>query len=105
MRQRLAEHPDSLKLNKNMNTQELKERWISLLRMKAKFEHNARKSGEVVASPSIDDICNEMEAFFTGLECHKLVHSPKQGANTITLDVNTGSTGTQGTPSVENYPF
>ncbi len=47
---------------------ELKNRWDSLLRRKAsEYEHQARKEGEVVTSPSIDDICNEMEAFFTGL--------------------------------------
>lgn len=51
------------------NLQELKERWISLLRMKAsEYEHQVRKNGETVCEPSIDDICNEMEAFFTGLE-------------------------------------
>ena len=50
-----------------MNKQELKERWISILRHKAKYEHDERKSGKIVASPSIDDICNEIEAFFTGL--------------------------------------
>ena len=49
-------------------TRQLYKRWNSILRMKAEYEHNARKNGEVVASPSIDDICNEMEAFFTGLE-------------------------------------
>lgn len=47
---------------------ELHKRWNSILRMKAGYEHDMRKKGEVVASPSIDDICNEMEAFFTGLE-------------------------------------
>ena len=48
--------------------QELKNRWVSLLRMKAhEYEHSARERGEVVSSPSIDAICNEMEAFFTGL--------------------------------------
>ncbi len=46
---------------------ELKERWIRILRQKATYEHEARGRGEVVPSPSIDDICNEMEAFFTGL--------------------------------------
>ena len=51
-----------------MNTQELKERWIRLLRQKATYEHDMRRRGEVVCSPSIDAICNEMEAFFTGLE-------------------------------------
>jgi len=49
-------------------TSELKERWISLLRMKAsEYEHTARKNGETVTSPSIDVVCNEIEAFFTGL--------------------------------------
>lgn len=49
--------------------EELKQRWISLLRSKAsEYEHKAGKNGEVVYSPSIDDICNEIEAFFTGLQ-------------------------------------
>lgn len=47
---------------------ELQERWNRILRMKAsEYEHKARKNGEVVSSPSIDDICNEINAFFTGL--------------------------------------
>ena len=50
-----------------MTQKELKDRWIKLLRQKAKYDHNARGRGEVVTSPDIDDICNEMEAFFTGL--------------------------------------
>lgn len=50
-----------------MNTEQLKDRWVSILRNKAKYEHNDRREGKVVASPSIDDICNEIEAFFTGL--------------------------------------
>jgi len=50
-----------------MTKEELKERWVELLRMKAAYEHEARGRGEVVSSPSIDDICNEIEAFFTGL--------------------------------------
>jgi len=50
-----------------MTPQELKNRWIEILRRKASYEHTSRKNGEIVASPSIDDICNEMEAFFTGL--------------------------------------
>jgi hypothetical protein len=46
----------------------LKERWLSLLRDKAhQYEHPERKLGEIVTSPSIDDVCNEIEAFFTGL--------------------------------------
>jgi len=52
-----------------MTKEELIERWISLLRSKAsQYEHIARKSEEIVSSPSLDDICNEMEAFFVGLQ-------------------------------------
>ena len=51
-----------------MSKEELKNRWVTILRQKAKYEHEKRKAGEVVCSPSIDDLCNEMEAFFTGLE-------------------------------------
>ena len=43
------------------------DRWITILRQKAEYEHNARKNGEVVASPSIDDICNEMIAYTSGV--------------------------------------
>ena len=50
-----------------MTLEELKNRWISILRTKAEYEHNSRKNGETVASPSIDDICNEIEAFFAGV--------------------------------------
>lgn len=50
-----------------MTKQELKNRWVGILRSKAEYEHFARKNGEVVTSPDIDDICNEIEAFFTGL--------------------------------------
>lgn len=51
-----------------MTKEELKDRWVNLLRMKAAYEHNARKNGEIVTSPDIDDICNEIEAFFVGLK-------------------------------------
>ncbi len=52
----------------NNSLQELHGRWNSLLRQKAStYEHAARKRGETVSSPDLDDICNEMEAFFTGL--------------------------------------
>jgi len=51
-----------------MNKQELKNRWVSLLRIKAGYEHEMRRRGEIVCKPDIDDICNEIEAFFTGLE-------------------------------------
>ncbi len=50
-----------------MEKEELKNRWISILRHKAEYEHEARKNGETVTRPDIDDICNEIEAFFTGL--------------------------------------
>jgi len=40
---------------------------LRILRQKAEYEHNARKNGEVVSSPDLDDICNEIEAFFAGL--------------------------------------
>lgn len=52
-----------------MTIKELKDRWVSLLRHKAAdYEHKARKNGEIVVGPSIDDICNEILAFFVGLE-------------------------------------
>jgi hypothetical protein len=42
-------------------------RWMPMLRYKAEeYEHVARKNGDIVASPSIDDICNEMMAFIDG---------------------------------------
>jgi hypothetical protein len=48
--------------------EQLKARWESILRSKAsQYEHEARKEGKVVTGPSIDDICNEMDAFFIGL--------------------------------------
>lgn len=43
------------------------DRWISLLRQKAEYEHVAREKGEIVSSPDIDDICNEMIAYTSGL--------------------------------------
>ena len=52
---------------KEYSKQELADRWICLLRMKAYYEHDMRKAGKEVASPSIDDICNEMIAYFTGI--------------------------------------
>jgi len=45
-------------------------RWIGILRDKASYEHNARKQGELVCSPSIDDICNEMIAYASGVNGH-----------------------------------
>jgi hypothetical protein len=49
-------------------TNELFQRWESILRLKAEeYEHSARKRGETVVEPSLDDICNEMKAFLAGL--------------------------------------
>ena len=51
------------------NSEEVLNRWISSLRYKAStYEHTARKNGEIVVSPSLDDICNEMEAFKAGIK-------------------------------------
>jgi hypothetical protein len=51
-----------------MSREELKKRWVGLLRDKAsQYEHSARGRGEEVTSPSIDSICSEIEAFFAGL--------------------------------------
>jgi hypothetical protein len=54
-------------MEEKYTTEALADRWISILRMKAEYEHNDRKNGKVVCEPSIDDICNEMGAFFTGV--------------------------------------
>lgn len=49
--------------------EELKNRWIEILRMKAsEYEHKDRLNKKIVTSPDLDDICNEIESFFTGLE-------------------------------------
>lgn len=46
----------------------LKERWIYIIRTKAgEYEHRARGRGEPVSEPSLDTICNEINAFFVGL--------------------------------------
>jgi len=55
-------------MNEEKTINSLKNRWEGILRMKAgEYEHIARKRGETVCSPSLDDVCNEMEAFFIGL--------------------------------------
>jgi hypothetical protein len=54
-------------MKEKYTTEELADRWIALLRQKATYEHEMRKNGETVGSPSIDDICNEMTAYFTGI--------------------------------------
>ena len=47
-------------------------RWVSIMRMKASdYEHKARKEGEIVTSPSLDDICNEMATFLAGAKVSK----------------------------------
>lgn len=55
-------------ITNNLSTQALAERWTNILRGKAEeYEHEARKKGATVVSPSLDDICNEMNAYFTGV--------------------------------------
>jgi len=55
-----------------MVVKELFDRWEGILRMKAsEYEHQDRKYGETVSEPSIDTICNEMEAFLAGVELLK----------------------------------
>jgi hypothetical protein len=50
------------------NLLSLRDRWDRILRGKASdYEHKARKNGEVVCGPSLDDLANEIDAFFTGL--------------------------------------
>ena len=48
-------------------TKELANRWISILRQKAHYEHEERAKGIIVPEPSIDNICNEMIAYFSGV--------------------------------------
>ena len=44
-------------------------RWTGILREKAHtYEHLARKRGDSVQEPTIDEICNEMIAFLWGLK-------------------------------------
>jgi len=44
-------------------------RWIGILRHKASvYEHEARKRREPVTQPSLDDVCNEMNAYVEGFE-------------------------------------
>jgi len=50
-----------------MTKEELKDRWVKILRFKAEYEHSDRKRYRTATSPSIDDICNEIESFFAGL--------------------------------------
>jgi len=52
----------------NQELQELKERWTKTLRQKVTYKHDERKNGITVFYPDIDDICDEMEASFTGLD-------------------------------------
>lgn len=52
-----------------MSRVKIKDRWVSILRSKAsEYEHTARTDGKMVVAPSIDAICNEIEAFFAGLQ-------------------------------------
>jgi DNA-directed RNA polymerase specialized sigma24 family protein len=54
-------------MKQEYTTRIMADRWITILRQKAEYEHNARKMGEVVASPDLDDVCNEMIAYFSGI--------------------------------------
>lgn len=48
--------------------EELRHRWEGMLRSKAsEYEHKARMNGETVCNPSLDDLANEINAFFVGL--------------------------------------
>lgn len=52
---------------KEKTVEEMFSRWQLVLRQKAsQYEHEARKRGEDMIYPSIDDICNEMNAFMAG---------------------------------------
>jgi len=48
--------------------EQLKNKWIRILRSKAKeYEHNRGEGERDVLRPDIDEVCNEIEAFFAGL--------------------------------------
>jgi hypothetical protein len=49
------------------STKVMADRWITILRQKAEYEHQERKQGKETCYPSIDDICNEMIAYFSGV--------------------------------------
>lgn len=54
--------------NETFEINDLANRWINILRAKAhQYEHRERKDGKTVISPDIDDICNEMIAYFTAI--------------------------------------
>lgn len=53
-------------MNKD-SIEEMFDRWTGAMRQKAsQYEHEDRKKGKEVFYPSLDDICNEMEAFLAG---------------------------------------
>ena len=53
----------------NNSTVNIFHRWQSTLRNKAsQYEHEDRKNGKDVVYPSLDDICNEMNAFLAGID-------------------------------------
>lgn len=56
-----------MEIKNNMNKLEKQfNRWISILRNKAEYEHSDRRNNIQVIQPDIDSICNEMEAFKNG---------------------------------------
>ena len=66
-RRSTASSDNAAKGGGTINEQFLFDRWIGLLRFKAKeYEHVARKDGRTVLAPSLDDICNEMNAYQVG---------------------------------------
>lgn len=67
---------EKLNLGEGLKDQPLFDRWLGTLRFKArKYEHPARKRGEVVESLTLDDVCNEIDAYLTG----RLGHSQESG--------------------------
>lgn len=66
-----------MKGNNNMKSKF--ERWISIIRMKAEYDHEARKLGNPVTYPDLDNICNEMEAFLDGyLACKACLEARRE---------------------------
>lgn len=56
----------------NFSPNETANRWINILRDKAHdYEYKAREKGETVSSPDLDDIANEITAFFAGINSSK----------------------------------
>ena len=51
------------------NLEQQFDRWIHVLRGKAsEYEHTARGEGKKISQPDLDSICNELQAFLSGLQ-------------------------------------